>query len=68
MALGRGLAAVFNPIVLALMFGLMFVPIALWFRLRGRDVLSRRFDPDADSYWIKRDPKQELGSRMSRPF
>ena len=68
MALGRGLAAVFNPIVLALMFGLMFVPIALWFRLRGRDVLSRRFDPDADSYWIARDPKQELGPRMSRPF
>lgn len=68
MALGRGLAAVFNPIVLVLMFGLMFVPMALWFRLLGRDVLARRLDPAASSYWIERDGDQELGPRMKRPF
>lgn len=68
MALGRGLAAIFNPIVLALMFGLMFVPIALWFRLRGRDVLARKVDPSAKSYWIERESAKDLGARMSRPF
>jgi len=68
MALGRGLAAIFNPVVLALMFGLMFVPMALWFRLRGRDVLARKPDPDATSYWIERESAKELGARMSRPF
>ncbi len=68
MALGRGLAAIFNPVVLALMFGLMFVPMALWFRLRGRDVLARKTDPKAKSYWIERESAKELGARMSRPF
>ena len=68
MALGRGLAAIFNPVVLALMFGLMFVPMALWFRLLGRDALARKLDPEANSYWVERESAKELGPRMSRPF
>jgi hypothetical protein len=31
-------------------FGL-FTPVALVFRLRGRDALERRFDPACDTYW-----------------
>lgn len=32
-------------------FGL-FVPVGLVFRLIGRDVLCRKFDPKAPSYWV----------------
>ena len=32
-------------------FGLL-TPLALVFRLIGRDTLNRKFDPDTDSYWI----------------
>ncbi len=68
MALGRALAMLFHPLVLLLMFCVLIVPLALWFRLIGRDPLRRRIDPKTDSYWIERDPEQELGPRMSRPF
>ena len=37
-------------IMAALYFGLI-APIAILFRLIGRDPLSRRFDPGAESYW-----------------
>ena len=67
MALGHLLGRIVNPLLLGLMFGLLFVPLALWFRLIGRDALRRRLDPDAASYWIDREP-QELGARMRRPF
>ena len=40
--------------VLALFYFLLLTPVALVFRLIGRDVLSRRFEPEAESYWVKR--------------
>ncbi len=43
-------------IVLALFYFLLITPIAFVFRLAGRDGLNRRFEPDADTYWIKRHP------------
>jgi hypothetical protein len=46
---------VVNPIILGLMFVLAITPVALIFRALGKDPLNRRFDPDAESYWIKRE-------------
>ncbi len=34
-----------------LFFGLI-TPVALFFRLVGRDVLGRRFEPEFESYWV----------------
>lgn len=42
-----------STLVLTLVYLLVFTPVALVFRLRGRDVLHRRFDKTADSYWVK---------------
>ena len=39
-----------SQIMLALMFYLVLTPIALIFRLTGRDVLQRKFDPTRKSY------------------
>jgi len=54
------IAAVVGPVValvtLGLLFFLVFTPLALIFRLRRRDVLHRRCDPQRESYWISSDP------------
>ncbi len=39
---------------LAVIFFLVFTPIGLVFRLAGRDLMNRRFDRAAKSYWIER--------------
>ncbi len=43
---------VVSHVVLALLFFGIFTPVALVFRLIGRDPLERRFEPERDSYWI----------------
>lgn len=56
MAFGAVLHRVVSPLVLGLIYFGMFAPIAAAMRLRGRDAMRRRADPDAKSYWIRRDP------------
>ena len=53
---GGLLNRVVSPIVLGIIFFGMFMPVALLFRLRGRDVLSRKFDPSIPTYWLQRTP------------
>ncbi|MEZ5649552.1 MAG: SxtJ family membrane protein [Burkholderiaceae bacterium] len=53
-ALGQLLGLVVSPIVLGVIFFVIVTPIAVVTRLAGRDVLSRRRDPTADSYWVAR--------------
>lgn len=54
--LGLLLHKVVNPIIIGGMFYLTVVPIGLIMRLSGKDLLHLRREPDAKSYWIKRDP------------
>ncbi len=42
---------VVSATLLRLIYYLVFTPIALWFRLTGKDVMHRRFEPQAESYW-----------------
>ena len=42
---------VMNFVVLLVFYFLLITPLGLIFRLIGRDVLGKRFDPDAKSYW-----------------
>jgi len=53
MCLGLLLGSVVNPIVLGIIFFLMFTPIALLIKLAGRDELRLQFVKKR-SYWIKR--------------
>jgi len=39
-------------LLFAIFFFGILTPLALVFRLIGRDTLHRKFDPDTDSYWI----------------
>ncbi len=42
---------VVSNLTLALLYYGVFTPIALLFRLIGRDTMRRRFDRDAETYW-----------------
>ena len=49
-----GLAISF--ILLGLIYYLLFTPVALWFKVIGRDKMNRRLDRAAPSYWRERGP------------
>ena len=55
---------VVSATLLRLIYYLLFTPIALWFRLSGKDAMHRRSEPEADSYWTDhkggRDPASYL--------
>jgi len=68
MHLGWLLNRLVSPIVMGVIYFGLFTPIATVMRLRGRDVLQRRFDPARDSYWIDRDPPGPDGSSFPRQF
>jgi hypothetical protein len=53
-----GLAISF--IVLAVFYYLIITPVGLVFRLIGRDSMKRRFDSNADSYWVAHRPSKKL--------
>lgn len=47
-------------ILLAIFFFGILTPVALLFYLIGRDTLHRKFDPDAESYWITHEQPENL--------
>lgn len=49
---------VVSHVAMALIFYLIFGGVGLVFRLIGRDLLERRYDPDAESYWSPRRPAE----------
>jgi hypothetical protein len=52
--LGLLLGAVVAPIVMAIVYILVLIPIGLAMRASGKDPLSRKMDPNEKSYWIPR--------------
>jgi hypothetical protein len=66
--LGLLLGKIVAPVVTGLLFFLVFTPMALAFRLLGKDLLRLRFDPAAASYWIERHPPGPAPETMSHQF
>jgi len=56
MKLGLLLHRIVNPIVMGLLFYGTIWPTGLVMRMRGRDLLRLKHEPDADTYWIARPP------------
>jgi len=59
---------VVSHVVLALVYYGVLTPIGLAMRLVGYDPMRRRFEPDADSYWIERDSTPVDAGRYFRQF
>lgn len=53
---GGVLNRIVSPVVLGVIFFVVFTPVALFFKVRGRDSLSRKFDPSLPTYWLQREP------------
>lgn len=66
--LGLLLFKVVNPIVMFVLFAITIVPIGLIRRALGHDELNLRFDPQAASYWIPRDPPGPAPESMKNQF
>jgi hypothetical protein len=45
---------VLGELLLATIYFLVFTPLAIVFRLIGRDALRRRLDPNETTYWVPR--------------
>ena len=55
-------------IILVLVYYLIFTPVALLFRLLGKDPLRRKFDRSAESYWIRREGKRKDAAHYERQY
>ena len=53
---GLLIAAVVSPVALAIVYYVSVVPIGLMLRLARKDILRRRVDESAQTYWITRQP------------
>ncbi len=68
MRFGLLLHRIVNPLVMALLFFLVVTPIALLMRLFGKRPLHLETEPDAQSYWIPRDPPGPEPETMKQQF
>ena len=68
MALAVLMGFVMTRILLTLIFVLLFIPTGLLMRLFGRDPLRRKLDPDAKSYWIRKQYNPESRERLERYY
>lgn len=57
-----------NPIIMGLLFYLVVTPTGLVMRMLGKDLLRLRFDPQAKSYWIERQPPGPAPETMKDQF
>lgn len=65
---GRLLHGIVTPLVLGFIFFVTVAPTGWLMRLFGKDPLSLRFEPDAPSYWIRRDPPGPAPDTMKNQF
>jgi Saxitoxin biosynthesis operon protein SxtJ len=66
--LGLLLHHIVNPVIMALIFFVGVVPTAIIVRMRGKDPLRLKRDPNATTYWIARQPPGPKPNSMSKQF
>jgi len=65
---GLAIARVVNPVVMGLLFFVFVTPMALVMRALGKNPLKLRFDPEAESYWIERQPPGPAPGSLNKQF
>ncbi|MBT3358179.1 MAG: hypothetical protein HN403_00955 [Rhodospirillales bacterium] len=68
MRFGQLLHRIVTPVILAFVFVSTVLPTALIMRLMGKDPMRRKFDPQADSYWIRRPDAEPAPETMKNQF
>ena len=65
---GLLLSRITTPLVMGVLYFVVVVPTGLVMRLRGKDLLALRFDSEAPTYWITRDPPGPEPDTMRNQF
>lgn len=65
---GLLLQKITNPLIMGLVFYLAVTPTALVMRALGKDLLHRRIDRSAKTYWIDRRPPGPEPETMKQQF
>ena len=65
---GLLLGKIVAPIVMGIIFFVTVTPIGIIRRMFIPDPLNQTFRPEAESYWITRDPEQLASSSMRKQF
>ena len=67
MKLAELLGAVMSRVVLTIGFFIAVTPVGLYMRLRRRDLLNLRLDPEAETYWEDVEPDGP-STRPDKPY
>ena len=62
---GIFLGSIVSPVVMGLVYFLVVVPVGMFMRLLGKDLLKQNKIENASTYWIERDKQQ---STMKKQF
>ena len=57
---------VLSYLILGTLYFGLFAPIAIFFRMVGRDSMQRRYQPEAESYWIDSRPRRSTESYFNQ--
>ena len=66
--LGLLMYRVVNPVIMAILFFGMMLPIGLLMRAFGKDFLRFARDPSAPTYWLPRDDPRPQSESMKQQF
>ena len=66
MRIGEGLGWINTRLLLGALFYLLFTPVGVYMRLRGKDPMRRTWAPEAESYRVGRQPRP--ASHMRHQF
>lgn len=66
--LGLALNKIVSPVLMGVLFFGAVVPLAWLLRRKGEDLLSLRRAPEAETYWIARDPPGPAPGSMTKQF
>jgi len=65
---GELLHRITSPLILGFMFYGIITPTAIVIRIAGRDLIGKKLDPEANSYWVMRDPPGPEPKQMENQF
>lgn len=69
MRLSRYMGWLNTRILLILIYYLVFTPVAIVFRIIGKDPLSRKFEREKATYWTRKEPRdRDITSHFEKQF
>jgi len=66
--LGFALNKIANPIIMGILFFGSVVPLGWFLRKKGEDLLRLEMKPDAETYWIERQPPGPAQGTLTKQF